>query len=196
MPGWHGQVAGRDGSQYPENNQTIVKSMRPISKPDLQAKAWIRRRTLSLVAGWSALAVYLIVYAPVGIGLAALVGSFDRSHQAQVRSGERGLALVLHHGRECAEHRHGAVARVLTSFAQPTSATNPDHVIQFSTADTLSTKAQLALPPLHGSEQPTAALTEVVPVSFAHVAQELTRPRPPPGECGPVRYLRSTVLLI
>ena len=50
--------------------------------------------------------------------------------------------------------------------------------------------------PLHGSEQPTAALTEVVLVSHAHIAQGLTRPRPPPGEGGPVRCLRSTVLLI
>ena len=185
----------RGGSQCSGNNQAIVKSMW-MWKPDFQAKAGITRRTLSLVAGWSALAVYLIVYAPVGMGLAAFVGSFDRSHQALVRSGEHGLALVLHHGRECVGHQHGAVARVLTSFAQPASASNPDHVIQLSTADTLSTKAQLAIPPLHGSEQPTVALTEVVPVPSAHIAQELTCPRPPPGECGPVRCLRSTVLLI
>jgi len=170
--------------------------MRLMWKPDFQAKAGMRHRTFNLVAGWSALAVYLVVYAPIGIGLAAFLGSFDRSHQAQVRSGERGLALVLHHGRKCVEHRHGAVARALTSFAQPASATNPDHVIQFSTTDTLSTKAQLALPPLPGSEQSAAPLTEVVLTPSAHFAQELTRPRPPPGECEPIRCLRSTVLLI
>jgi hypothetical protein len=151
---------------------------------------------LRLLAGWSALALYLAAYAPADLGLAALVGSFDRNHQVQVRCGERGLALVLHHGRDCAGHRHGAIARALTCFAQPASATDPDHVIQFGAADTLSPKAQLALPSLQGSEQSTAVLAPVAPVPSADTAQPFARAHPPPHECGLAHCLRSTVLLI
>jgi hypothetical protein len=113
-----------------------------------------------------------------------------------VRSGERGLALVLHHERNCAGHQHGAIARALTCLAQPTSAADPDHVIQFGTADTFSPKTKLALPSLQGSEQPTVVLTQVVLVPSAETAPPFARPHPPFGECGPARCLRSTVLLI
>jgi hypothetical protein len=164
--------------------------------PTFAVKARMKGSPLSLVCGWAALAVYLVAYAPVGLGVAALVGSFDRNHQVQVRFGERELALVLHHGLNCAEHRHGAIARALICFAQPSSPTNPDHVIQFSAADTLSSKAQLALPPLQGSEQPPAALTDLVLASSLDAAHYFPPSRPPPGEGGPVRGRLSTVLLI
>jgi hypothetical protein len=167
-----------------------------MQTPAFPAKAGMKRRALGLVAGWSALALYLVVYAPAGLGLAALVGSFDCNHQVRVRSGERGLALVLHHGRNCAGHRHGAIARALTCFAQTASATDPDHVIQFGAADALSPKAQLALPSLQGSVQPAAVLAQVVLVPSAHTAQPFARRHPPPDECRLACCLRSTVLLI
>src|SRR5664279_3382740 len=106
-------VCCRDGRQHRGNNQTFVISMLPIWRPASPAKAWRKRHALGLVAGWSALALYLAVYAPAGLGLAALVGSFDCNHQVQMGCGERGLTLVLHHGRNCAGHRHGAIARAL-----------------------------------------------------------------------------------
>jgi hypothetical protein len=170
--------------------------MRPMWKPALPAKAGMKCGALRLVAGWSVLVLYMIVYAPAGLGLAALVESFDCNHQAQVGSGERGLALVLHHGRNCAGHRHGTIAQALTCFAQPASATDPDHVIQFCAADTLSPKAQLASPSLQASERPALVLTEVFLVPSADTVQDFARPHPPPGECGPARCLGSTVLLI
>jgi hypothetical protein len=171
--------------------------MRPKRKPTFRAKAGKKQRALlRWVGGWSALALYLLAYAPAGLGLAALVGSFDGSHQVQVISGERGLALVLHHVRNCAGHRHGALARALTCIAQRASATNPDHVLQFSGIDTLSAKSQLVPPPLPGLEPPAIAATEVALGSSDDSAQSFARPRPPPGEGGPIRCLRSTVLLL
>jgi hypothetical protein len=38
---------------------------------------------------------------------------------SRVNCAARGGQLVLHHGRGCAAHRHGAVARALVCFAQP-----------------------------------------------------------------------------
>jgi hypothetical protein len=165
-------------------------------KPASAEKSGMKRRVLCLVGGWGALVLYLAIYAPAGMGLAALVGSFDSNHQVQMRSVERGLALVLHHGRNCAEHRHGVVARALTCLAQPASATDPDHVIQFAATDTLARTGQIALPPLWGFEGPSLVLTEVVQVSCADNALGFARPRPPPGECGLACCLRTTILLI
>jgi hypothetical protein len=149
-----------------------------------------------LVSGWFALALYLTAYSPAGLGMAALAGSFDSSHEVQVRSGEGGLALVLHHGRQCVGHQHGAIARALTCLAQRATNTDPDHVIQFGVADTLSPKAQLVASSIQGFAQPAAALTEVSSVTSTPTEQLSGRPRPPPGKSGTVRFLRSTVLLI
>ena len=189
-------VCQHAGPQPAGNHQTIVKSMRPMWKRASPAEAGMTRCALGSVAGWGALALYLVIYAPAGLGLAALAGSFDCNHRVQVRSGERGSALVLHHGRNCTGHRHGAVARALTFFAQRAGDTDPDHIIQFSTVDALSSKWQLSLPLLQGSEQAVAVLTEVVLGPSADAAQHFALPRPPPGECGAARCLRSTVLLI
>lgn len=160
------------------------------------AKAGMKRRALRSAAVWGVVALYLVVYAPAGLGLAALAGSLDNSHQVRVRSGERGLALVLHHGHNCAGHRHGAIARALTCFAQPASATDPDHVIQFGAADSLSPKAQLVLPSFQGPEQPAPVLAEPAFVPSAHTAQYYVPPWPPPDETGPACCIRSTVLLL
>jgi hypothetical protein len=189
-------VCRRGGPERPRNNKTIVKSMRPMWAPAFPAKAGMKRRALLLIGGWSALALYLVAYAPAGLGLAALAGSFDCNHQVQVRCGERGLALALHHGSNCARHQHGAMARALTCFAQPASATDPDHVIRFGTTDTLSAKAQLAPPPLQRAEQPAPALAEAFLVPSSHEAEGFARPGSPPGECGRARCLRPAVLLI
>jgi len=189
-------VCYRGGLRRPGNNETMVKSVLPMWKPASPAKAGTGRRALCLVAGWGTLALYLALYAPVGLGLAALLGSFDSNHQLQMRSGERGLALVLHHGPNCAGHRHGTIAQALTCFAQPTSATDPDHVIQFAAADAFARTAQLALPSLQGSESPAPVLTEVVLASFVDNAGSLAPPHPPPGDCGLACCLPSTILLI
>ena len=189
-------VCYRGSLQAPGNKQTIVKSVRPVWKQASPAKTGMKRRVLCLVGGWGALVLYLAVHAPAGMGLAALVGSFDSNHQVQMRSGEGGLALVLHHGRNCAGHRHGVIARALACLAQPASATDPDNVIQFAATDTLARKGQIALPPLQGFERPSLVLTEVVLVSCADNAPRFARPHPPPGECGLAGCLRTTILLI
>jgi hypothetical protein len=156
----------------------------------------MKRPALLVFGAWSVLALYLVAYLPAGLGIAAFVGSFDRNHQVQVRLGERSLALVLHHGRHCVGHRHGVIARALTRFAQPASATDPDHVIQFSAADSLSRKSQIALMPFPNAAQSAAALSEIVFAAPSHTTLRLGQPHPPPDESGLLRCLRSIVLLI
>jgi hypothetical protein len=184
-------------ARNPGSNATFVKSVRPMRGPPYPAKTGRRRSALDLVAGWVALALYLLAYAPAGLGFAALVGAFDCNHQVRVRYGERGMALGLHHGRDCPGHRHGTIARTLTCFAQPSRVTDPDHVIQFAAADLLPPMAQPGPPSFQGPEHPAAAPTEVVFGMAAGTAPRLALPRSPPGECDPVvRCLHSTVLLI
>jgi len=106
------------------------------------------------------------------------------------------MRLVLHHDGNCSGHRHGTVARALTMFAQPASSTNPDHVLQFSSATGFPHDSQLVVP--------TASQLEPTPVSFADPfsftaakpIQFRLSPPPPPGDDGTVLLLCSTVLLI
>ncbi len=99
-----------------------------------------------LAAGWCALLLYAGACSPLGMGLAALAGSLDPNHQLLTSAGERGFRMVLHHGSRCATHHHGLAARALTLFAQPANPANPDHLLQFSSADTLQGQSRTAAP--------------------------------------------------
>ena len=151
---------------------------------------WSRR-----TAGWCALLLYAGACAPLGLGLAALAGSLDPNHQLLISAGDSSRRLVLHHGNRSASHHHGFAARVLTLFAQPPNAANPDHVLQFSSADTLKGKGRTLAPQpdsrpvliaFHGNEcfaDPLKVLTSSTSLS-------------PPGVDAAPLCLRSTVLLI
>ena len=154
------------------------------------------RRTLRLFVGWCALLLYVGLVSPVGPGLALLLGSLDADHRVGIEAGTDSVRVVLHHDLGCSPHRHGMVARVLTCFAPPVTATQPDHVLQFSGGVSFSrllpsvrivpTVAHLAVATEEESLK-VAALEPLLSIVSTH---------PPPGECGTLLQLRSILLLL
>jgi hypothetical protein len=130
------------------------------------------------------------------LGFVALAGSLDGSHHLGVHGGGPGLQLILQHGRNCAGHHHGIVARALTLFARPASATNPDHVIRFGASDSYSQQAQLTAPAPAIYEQPEFALFEAFPPPPREGLLASIPSHPPPDDGGQLVCLRSTLLLI
>ena len=153
-------------------------------------------RALRLIAGWGALFLFVGVSSPLGLGLAALGGSLDRSHRLSVQGDGSGLQLVLQHNRCCAAHRHGVVARTLTLFAKPASATNPDHVIQFSAPDRLSPQAHLSAPTPETFAQPDLALRESLLPTPRETSLSSAPTHHPPDQNGQLCCRCSTLLLI
>ena len=151
---------------------------------------------LRLFAGWCGLLWYVGAFSPIGMGVVALLGTIDPDHHAMIQPGPDGLRLVLHHEGNCSGHHHGPVARTLTMLAQPASATDPDHVVQFSSANGFTRDSQLLVPAANQSDPSVVHFVE----PFAFVAspslQFIPPPRPPPGDDGTVSRLRSTVLLL
>jgi len=155
-----------------------------------------RQRFPRLTAGWCGLLFYIGACSPLGLGLAALIGSQDQSHQLRIGSGPQASQLVLHHGGSCAGHHHGLVARALTVFAKPTDPTAPDHILQFSSGHNLKSQSEISAP------QPQSAVlfltrggngfAACVPVDFESGASVHS----PPDESAAQLCLRSTVLLI
>ncbi len=127
--------------------------------------------------------------------MAALLGSLDPAHHAAVYGGEQGIRLVLHHGAACGRHHHGAVAKVLTFSAQPSTPTDPDHVIQFGSVETYRRQAQTVIPACLSVEQPALALVEL-PLLSSGERLCPARFSAPPDESGQLNCLRSTILLI
>jgi hypothetical protein len=85
---------------------------------------------------------------------------------------------------------------MLTIFAQPASATDPDHVLQFGKAESYTQKTQIAAPSRAVFEQPDFTLFET-PFSAQHEPQPSSLPPPPPPDGGGrLVCLRSTQLLI
>ena len=149
-----------------------------------------------LAAGWCALLLYAGACSPLGAELAALAGSLDPNHQLLISVGQRGVRLVLHHGSRCVSHHHGLAARALTFFAQPAKAANPDHILQFSSVDTLKGQSRISASQpdsrsvvlvFHGGE--FLAHTPKVP------ATGISQGSPPEVDATRLS-LRSTVLLI
>jgi hypothetical protein len=156
----------------------------------------IRGNAFRLIGSWFAFLLYAGAFTPLGLGVAAGAGFLDRTHLVCVQGGEHGSQIVLKHGNKCAMHRHGVVARALTLFAQPVSAANPDHVIQFNSPDTFSRQAEVSVPRPGNFAQPVVGSIEAAR-GFRH--KEL----PPLGlirrsldQCRPPLLLRSTLLLI
>jgi hypothetical protein len=176
-----------------------VKSFRETQTVSGLAKtvgAALRRDTLRLTAVWCALVIYVGVCSPLGFGAAALAGLLDRSHHISVDGGTEGLKLVLKHGRNCAPHRHGIVARALTFFARPASATNPDHVIPFTTFDISSRQLQFAPPRVADSVEVIFPPVELLSRSSCETPVAFVSTDPPRSARGQLLCLHSTLLLI
>jgi hypothetical protein len=151
---------------------------------------------LRLLAGWCGLLLYVGALSPIGMGAVALLGAIDPDHQVLFQAGAEGARLTLHHEARCTGHHHGAVARVLTLFAQPPSNSNPDHVLQFGAAAGVKRDSQVMLPSANQSGFTVIVFAEPVAVCVHRPFLFSAAPRPPPDEYGQLLALRSTVLLI
>lgn len=140
---------------------------------------------------------YLFAATTLAPLLTLLLAAGDPSHHTTVQETEAGVQIVLRHDR-CGvlPHHHSLAARALTFFAPRPSATQPNHVLQF-TGGALSLKAtsDVALP------AQDALAPQLIPPAGDHPfltvpALPMARPRPPPVASAQQLCLRSTVLLI
>jgi len=102
----------------------------------------------------------------------------------------------LQHDGNCFGHHHGTVARALTMFAQPASGTDPDHVLQFSSATGFPHDSQLIVPAASQLEPTAVSFAESFSFITVKPIQFRLSPHPPRGDDGTVLPLRSTELLI
>lgn len=151
---------------------------------------------LRLLAGWWVLLIYLGAFSPLGVGGAGLLGLFDSDHEVVLQAGMDKMRVVLHHRGDCPPHQHGPLARTLTLFAQPASATDPDHVLQFGATLSLLKKSEPVAPFTPGGEETITTGAKTARL-FALATYHLTPSVHPPPDI-PVRLLclRSTVLLV
>ena len=147
-------------------------------------------------AGWCVLAFFVGAASPVGLGLTALLGALDADHEVRLETSDVGSRVVLHHGGNCAGHHHGLVARVLTFFAEPVRAGEPDHVLQFSPADSYARQKQMVGPLSAPFEQVVFPPIESLAWAQREAFLSSVPTQPPPGATGQRRCLRSTLLLI
>lgn len=155
-----------------------------------------KQRLIRLLAGWCGLLLYVAVFTPMGMSGLALLGMIDPDHHVVLSPSADGLRLVLHHEGNCAKHQHRLVARTLTLFAQPAHNADPDHVLQFSSAPSLTRDAQ-ALVSAPNQAAPIGLVAGVLVVSDADRWVEfIPPPRPPPDIGGNLLNVRSTVFLI
>jgi hypothetical protein len=85
---------------------------------------------------------------------------------------------------------------MLTLFAQQASATDPDHVLQFSAAESYRHGAQLAAPSPTALAQPVFTPIEATFCSPHGPQPSSVPPHPPPDEGGRLVRLRSIQLLV
>lgn len=155
-----------------------------------------QNRFSRILAGWCGLLFYVGACSPLGLGLATVVGSLDRDHQMRFQPGPSGMQLVLHHGANCVGHHHGLAARALSVFSQPADSTDPDHILQFCSADNFKSGVETSLSKPNTVERFMAASFLHQPLRNGGIIEFGLSSRPPPGECVAQRCLRSTLLLI
>jgi hypothetical protein len=151
----------------------------------------------SVLRATGVLLLYLLTSSPLAPVFTTLIATTDRSHHVAIQQTSGGIQIVLRH--DCLNspaHRHGLAACLLTTFAQRTTASQPDHVIQFSGAD-----AAMLTPALSVASTQDATASEVVPAPTALIqvlspVQPPTAWRSPPGANAIGIELDSTVLLI
>jgi len=152
-----------------------------------------------LSAAWAALLLYVCAASPLAPSFTALLAALDTSHHVTIARGADGAQVVLRH--DCASsqtHRHGAIARTLTFFAQRAGAEQADHVIQFGAPG-------LVEPTLAASISKSSAAKNISPalshsagtsaVALPSLAFNASSPAPP-GPKAPLLSFRTTVLLI
>jgi hypothetical protein len=150
--------------------------------------------TFRLVSGSLVLALYLLTATPLAPALTALLALADRGHHLAMQQTSGGIAVVLRH--DCFNsptHRHAFIARTLTLLAQPTSASQPDHVIQFG-ASAMSAETAIALVAVESAPEILAS-GDLLPRSASKTVSS-QHCHPPPGASGWLWNVRSPVLLI
>jgi hypothetical protein len=148
------------------------------------------------LAGWLGLLLYVGAFTPAGMGVVALLGAMDSDHQVRFQADAEGARLVMHHDARFVRHHHGVVARMLTAFAVPSSPTDPDHILQFSSTTIVKPDSQ-PQPPVGDQSEFKEAFVAVSDTLLApRPSQFAALPRSPTLAGGPLSALRFTVLLI
>lgn len=161
-------------------------------KPNLLSCGDVLRR----LAGWGALLLYVAAFSPLGVGLTTALGLLDRDHQVNLQSTESGLRVVLHHPQKCVAHHHGVLARALTLFAQPVNPTQPDHVLQFGSADNVSGARQIKATTNSRTDSSPVGPPALIGCRLFQPPTAIIPSCAPPDKPGSLLFLRSTVLLI
>ncbi len=81
-------------------------------------------------------------------------------------------------------------------FAQPASATDPDHVVQFSSASSFMWESQPAIPVVSQTEASAIGFAEPISLVIPKADTFVPPPRPPPDIVANLLNIRSTVFLI
>jgi hypothetical protein len=130
----------------------------------------VLRDVKRMAMAWTVLVIHAVACSPLGPVVTALAGNFDSTHRL-VLAGTRGeLKIVLKHRTSCAPHFHRSIARALTFFAKPASATNPDHVLQFTAADYPKSPAPLMTRASHFQQHHFATHRFSLSVSVAAIS--------------------------
>ncbi len=148
-----------------------------------------------LMAGWGALLLYLAAGSPLGLGVATLIGTLDTTHDVILASGDHGSRLVLHHGMPCASHKHSTAAKALALFTAPVSPSDPDHVLQFTSVDSLQNRGATPTPASQSDGQLLACTFAQDGSLSLTEASRLLR-HPPPNGYRAALHRHSTVLLL
>ncbi len=162
----------------------------------MRRRTHINKLAFRQLAGWCGLLLYVGTLSPIGMGVGTLLGTMDPDHHAILQPTADGIRLVLRHEGECSGHQHHAVARVLTLFASPISAVNPDHVLQFSSASSFMRDSQSVVLPSLQNEFSIVHFPAPDFFGALSLVQPIRQIPPPPDRAGQLRCLRATVLLI
>lgn len=149
-----------------------------------------------LVVGWWILLFYIGAFSPIGMLTGAILGTLDPDHHALIQPGVDGIRLVLHHEGSCATHKHHGMARALTIFAQPASAIDPDHVVQFAGGNSILTSEAKIVCGEDAVDDHHVTQFDYPLHQACLVARSLPSTGPPPDTVGNLLNVRFTVLLI
>lgn len=162
----------------------------------MRRRVHLNKLAFRLFAGWCGLLLYVGALSPLGLGVGVLLAAIDSDHHAILHPGVDGMRLVLRHQANCAAHHHGTVARALTMFAQPASTTDPDHVVQFSSASSFVRESEPAIPAASQTAASAIVFTEPISPVTPKPDQFVPPPRPPPDRVANLLNVRSTIFLI
>jgi hypothetical protein len=127
----------------------------------------------------------------------AALGSLDGQHLVSIAERSGQLAVVFHHENRALApaHSHTPLAKLLTSVAQSSGATQ-DHVFTFAPVDAARATAPAVVPVALSAEVPPPAEISVLLPFPAPAATPSLAPRPPSACAFALTCLRSTTLLV